>query len=59
MSTQDELTFLNDLLKRVDLLSAQIAHMEEQLAQLAALWERHSELMTRVIESGVPPHPVN
>jgi len=58
MSTQDEITFLNDLLKRVDLLSAQLARIEEQLAQLAALWERHSEL-TRAIESGVPPRPAH
>jgi hypothetical protein len=37
-------------------LAAQLACMEEQLAQLAALLQRHSEL-TRAIESGVPLSP--
>jgi hypothetical protein len=47
---------LNDLLKRIDLLAAQLARMEEQLAQLAALLQRYGEL-TRAIESGVPSSP--
>jgi hypothetical protein len=45
--------FLNDLLKRVDVLAAQLTRMEEQLAQLAVMLERHTE----AVESGVSPHP--
>ena len=59
MQAQDEITFLNDLLKRVDLLSAQLVRIEDQLAQLAALLERHNEL-AKAIESGVLlPRPIN
>jgi hypothetical protein len=50
MTDRDDLT---DLLKRIDLLAAQLVHIQELLNQLIALWARHSD----AIVSGLPPQP--